>query len=354
MVKKRFLISNFKFLFFLSFYLFLSKPAQAAHFYLEPQSGEYNKDEEFEVQIKLDTANEETSGVDVIFNFNKEVLEIKSVSFNSLYSLNDAQIDNNNGYLKIYSTMNGPASSYKGTDRLATIKIKGLSQEEGKLSFVCQSGETGNDTNIWKKGGGDIIDCGALKEGNYKIKAGCQVPKVPENVKAVSGPGPGQVILSWDKVSGAKYYSLNYGPSSLNYLWGANNVGDVDSYVVSGLEPGKPYYFIVMANNDCGSSGALQEVAAYAGKAEKKKYWQEPEVVYLPEEILPSREASPSVEASSLAELTPLASPSLKPAGKKLTEKKAFPCWLKWVGLSGAVLVILAFIGKKLVEKEME
>jgi len=283
-------------------------------------------------------------------------LEVKSVSFNSLYSLNDAQIDNNNGKLKLYSTMNSAVNSFKGNERLATIKIKGFKTGEGKLSFVCQQDKTADDSNIWKKGGGDIVDCGALKEGVYKIKSNCNVPQVPVNPQAQTSPEEGQVILKWDKVDNAGYYYISYGPSSLNYQWGAPNVGNVDNYVVKGLNPGKPYYFIILAHNKCGSSGALQEVAAYAGKAENKKkgYWQEPEVVYLPEDKLPLvEESSPSAELKQTIKTTASPSPSIKPSafkgffkGLKLTKN-----WL-WFGLIALFLFILTIVGKKISLKE--
>lgn len=333
--------------------IFLAFPfkAQAAHFYLEPQSAEQNKDQEFEVFLKLDTTNEKTSGVDIVLNFDKEVLEVKSVSFSSLYALNDAQINSSAGQLKLYSTMNSPTSSFKGNDRLATIKLKGIAQGNGKLSFSCQSGATGDDTNIWKKGGGDIVDCGALKEGNYEIKTSCPVPEVPSNIKAVTGPDPGQVSLSWNKVSGAKFYNIIYGPSSLNYLWGAANVGDVDTYIVSGLEQARPYYFTVAAVNDCGNSGVLHEVAADAGKEEEEeKYWQEPEIVQ------PSEEPTSETE---IPEASSSASPVAKVEEKEPTKEKLLPSWLKsgWIrglGIAVLVLVVLSLIGKRIAKKEME
>jgi len=352
------------FLISLALFLTLASPVKAAHFNLEPQTGEYTQEEEFSVKVNLDTVDQDVSGIDLIFSFNQDLLEVKTVDFNNLFTLNDSQLDNSQGRLKIYSTMNSSTASYRGSDRLVTLKVRTKKEGEAKLTFVCQSGQTGDDTNIWKKGGGDIVDCGALKEGVYKIKAGCQTPEVPPNVKAETGPGSGQVTLSWTKVSGAKHYNITYGPSSLNYQWGAPDVGDVDSYVVSGLEPGKPYYFIVTAVNDCGSSGARQEVAAYAGSGEEKeKYWQEPEVVdWVPD--LPQSSPSPSAKA----EASPLSSPAAATEetggdGEKVGEGEvdkedkpfpwSLPSWLKWLGGGLAGLIVLALIGKKLANREI-
>jgi hypothetical protein len=355
--------------FFISLFLLsvsVSK-AEAASFYFEPSKVEKVKQEEFEVKLRLDTGGEEVSGVDIILEFDKDFLEVKQVDFNNLFPLNDAQIKNDEGSLKIYSTVNSVGTAFNDNDRLATIKLKGLKAGQGEVGFKCSLGETGDDTNIWKKGGGDIVDCSSLLGFKFIIKEGCETPKPPENVKAVSGPGAGQITLSWDKSLGARYYNITYGPSSLNYEWGAPNIGDVDTYAVSGLTPGSPYYFIVSAVNDCGSSGALYEVAAYAGKGgAESDYWQGPEVVdYV------------SDTATFSAEATTSASPSLRPSPTVLPQEEEegegllkgisngissiaqktgdvlTSSWLKWVVLILAVLIILALAGKKLVEKDI-
>jgi len=349
MVTKKFLIT-----FLLSTFCFLfSVPTsvQAARFYLEPQNGDYSKDQEFEVVLKLDTSNEDTSGIDAVFNFPKEILQVSSVSFNSLYNLNDAQVNNNAGNLKLFSTMNSSNNSWKGNDRLATIKLKGINQGEARLSFNCQGGQTGGDSNIWKKSGGDIIDCNSLQEGIYRIKSNCAVPGVPSNIRATAGPSAGEITLKWDKASGAKYYNIAYGQSSLNYQWGAPNVGDVDNYVVKGLTPGKPYYLIITGVNDCGSSGALQEVAAYAGKAEKViQYIKEPDVVEYTEDM-PAPSPSPELSSSPSPESVAVVAPINKPFPFSLPSMSG---WLKWALGIIIIFIVLALLGKRFVGQEME
>lgn len=191
---------------------------------------------------------------------------------------------------------------------------------------------------------------------DYWSNRRCMVPGVPNNVKAVSGPDSGQITLSWDKSSNAKYYSISYGATSLNYTWGAANVGDVNTYVVRELEPGKPYYFLVMAHNDCGSSGALQEVAAYAGKGQTT-YWVAPEVVYLPLDKLPS--ASESAKATTSASLEPISNPLVtsSPSAKakfaiNLPKLPQIGNGLKIFGIGLLILAVLAFVGKRIIEKE--
>jgi hypothetical protein len=187
----------------------------------------------------------------------------------------------------------------------------------------------------------------------------CDLPAVPTSIQAVSGPDASQVKLTWNAADRASYYSITYGPSSLNYQWGAANIGNVTSYVVSQLNAGAPYYFIVRAHNDCGSSGALQEVAAYAGeKAKQQTYWKAPEVVYLPPDKLPSA-ASESAAPSVAPSATPSASqPS--PAPKSFLSSlpqiqlPKIGNTVKWVAIILAGLIILALIGKRIIEREEE
>ncbi|MFC1711781.1 fibronectin type III domain-containing protein [Patescibacteria group bacterium] len=213
----------------------------------------------------------------------------------------------------------------------------------------------------------------------------CQVPPVPPNPRAATGSLAGQVNLYWDRVSGADYYNIAYGPSSLNYQWGSPNVGNTDTYTVASLTPGMPYYFIIAAVNSCGSSGALQEVAAYAGgqAAVEKGYVPPPPASYLPVKpslapsptVLPTVEptiaplvlASPIEEATSSSEATPAAtlkpvlttSPSPKvvvePQSSKTMEKiLEYLNLSKWPLLLIILFIVLALVGKKLAKENKD
>ncbi|MFZ5365998.1 MAG: fibronectin type III domain-containing protein [Patescibacteria group bacterium] len=78
---------------------------------------------------------------------------------------------------------------------------------------------------------------------------GAQTPQAP-NLKSVTSVGAGEVELIWDPVEPATHYSISYGPSSGNYLYGVDNVGKVTSFKVGGLGSGR-YCFTVRAVNDC-------------------------------------------------------------------------------------------------------
>jgi hypothetical protein len=89
-------------------------------------------------------------------------------------------------------------------------------------------------------------------------------PSAPTGLKAESGLKSGEVTLTWTKVYQANHYSLVFGPSSKNYLYGAANIGNVNTYVIKSLTPGKLYYFAITGVGTCSSSGFSQEVSARA------------------------------------------------------------------------------------------
>lgn len=100
-------------------------------------------------------------------------------------------------------------------------------------------------------------------------------PSAPTNVKAVSGPKAGEVILFWDGAAHANRYAVAYGTKSNSYQYGAHNIGGepARSYTIKSLQPGVRYYFRLAAARDCSSSPFSSEVSAVAkgAKVEVKK-----------------------------------------------------------------------------------
>jgi fibronectin type 3 domain-containing protein len=62
------------------------------------------------------------------------------------------------------------------------------------------------------------------------------------------------VTLRWDKSTdrGVKGYRLHYGTTSSRTNWKSVDVGNVTTYTLSGLIPGKTYYCVVTAYNAAG------------------------------------------------------------------------------------------------------
>jgi hypothetical protein len=73
--------------------------------------------------------------------------------------------------------------------------------------------------------------------------------------------------LRWNKVEEVPvtHYAVTYGEKWLDFDYGASNIGDTDTFVVTGLKPGTGYYFVVTAVNKCASSGYSDGAANYAG-----------------------------------------------------------------------------------------
>lgn len=62
--------------------------------------------------------------------------------------------------------------------------------------------------------------------------------------------GNGKVSLFWDFVDPATHYSIGYGPLSGNYLYGVDNTGKINSFIIGELGTGN-YCFSVKGVNNC-------------------------------------------------------------------------------------------------------
>lgn len=77
---------------------------------------------------------------------------------------------------------------------------------------------------------------------------------------SVTPSGAGQVDLAWTVVSPVTHYSISYGLTSGNYIYGVSNTGNVTSFIVGGLDPAAIYCFAVRGVNDCAPSGLSNEI----------------------------------------------------------------------------------------------
>ncbi len=76
-------------------------------------------------------------------------------------------------------------------------------------------------------------------------------PGLPTNFTATAGPGAGEVSLTWTAPAPPyTYFLIAYSDSSDSPKWGNPNVGNVTSYIVSGLGGGT-YWFWLRAGNGC-------------------------------------------------------------------------------------------------------
>lgn len=77
--------------------------------------------------------------------------------------------------------------------------------------------------------------------------------------------GAGEVRLNWLKAERANKYTVGFGLSAGNYVYGATNIADTNNYTVSHLNPGTRYYFVVKGVNDCMPGDWSREWSAVAG-----------------------------------------------------------------------------------------
>ncbi len=91
----------------------------------------------------------------------------------------------------------------------------------------------------------------------YHCDASVSPAPVLLSVNRLSGT---EVILNWTTVSPVTHYSISYGLSSGNYIYGVSNTGNVTSFTVISLQPGVDYCFAVRAVNDCAPSELSNEI----------------------------------------------------------------------------------------------
>ncbi len=95
-------------------------------------------------------------------------------------------------------------------------------------------------------------------------------PGAPTNLR-VTALGGGKVRLDWDNAPGPHSgYTVAYGPSIGNYIYGDQNVGNVTSYIVKSLNPGGKYCFYVQAQNGCRGGSPSNVVCSNQGTGSLK------------------------------------------------------------------------------------
>lgn len=290
--------------------------------------------------VVIDTNKEKINGSDIVLKYDDKTVDIKKISYGDVFD--DYKIKKEDGGLRISSWFRDLTKTFEGKGNVVTVFYTPKKFAKVDFVFVCEKGNKG-DTNI-SSFGRDVVDCEknqdyfedlssfntaeflVLNESYYQestsnlsaggsivapsdlavgfTTAGCDYksPSRPTNLKAVTGVNEGEVVLTWDKVENATHYTVSYGERWLDFDYGSSNIGDTDRYIVSGLEKGVAYYFVVTAVNQCASSGYSDGAAAYAGGSVVKT---EDVVVneggydWEYEEVVPDKGYSPSGEMES-------------------------------------------------------
>ncbi|OGK75124.1 hypothetical protein A2459_01880 [Candidatus Roizmanbacteria bacterium RIFOXYC2_FULL_41_10] len=148
--------------------LVYSQAVSAATLEFSPATGSYSTNENFNVEIKVDTSSQDTQSTDAVIEFDTTLLSVENVTYGSFYPtvLHSEQ----NGKLYISGVVNDAASVKNGAGTLATVSFKGLTAGTATLSFVCTTGRT-DDSNVSKNDldATDLLVCSSLVEGSYTL-----------------------------------------------------------------------------------------------------------------------------------------------------------------------------------------
>lgn len=153
------------------------------HFFLSPASGSYSQN--FNIEIRVDTGNQEVEGIDVYLGFPQNLLRIESVSGGTAFEEISSIIKNEEGKLRIAAYFKQLSGFYSGNNGLvATINFQPLASGQANVNFICESNSTIDSNIVEKTTLNDIIVCSANINGSYEIK-------FQEENQPTSTPTPG-------------------------------------------------------------------------------------------------------------------------------------------------------------------
>lgn len=98
-------------------------------------------------------------------------------------------------------------------------------------------------------------------------KPGQPVLYEPNHPLLPRATGAGEVRLNWLKAARANKYTVGFGTSPGNYIYGANDIADTDNFTVRFLTPGTRYYFAVKGVNECKPGDWSREWSAVVGRS---------------------------------------------------------------------------------------
>lgn len=256
--------------------------AEAATFVWEQSDVKATVGSETRLQLLLDTENTPTSGLDIIFSYDPDAVEVNGVKFNGsfLYTQNLFSIDSDNRQIRITSSNIDTNSSFNGKANYLYLLITPKKAGSTNFSFSCTQNET-NDTNIVSKDTGeDLTTCSRLVSAKLTssttsvtttptptptTSGACSLPAAVTGITATPGLDGKTVTISWKAASDASWYSLEYGKKANTYTFGATNIGSGVSFKVEALTPNTTYYFAISGVNSCGTGTAGKIDATTSG-----------------------------------------------------------------------------------------
>lgn len=167
--------------------------AQAATLSLTPSTGTFNRDCNFTLDIRLDTAGAQTDGTDAILTYDSSRLTASSITSGSIYpDYPGNSIDDTSGKITV-SGLASVSSAFSGQGSLATVNFKvkdnaptGTTQV--KFDFDSSDKAKTTDSNVVQRGtASDILS--SVVNGNYTVGTGtCGILPATGGRGAVSTP----------------------------------------------------------------------------------------------------------------------------------------------------------------------
>ena len=123
---------------------------------LEPDNADVQVNEEITADIMIDTDNKEISGVDIVIQYDVQVLELVGEidSTDSVFSIWPMKLASQGSIT--FSALVMPGQSFSGLGKIASLKFKALKPGETDVYFVFEPGST-QDTNAAFEGQ-DLLD----------------------------------------------------------------------------------------------------------------------------------------------------------------------------------------------------
>jgi hypothetical protein len=134
---------------------------------------------------------------------------------------------------------------------LSLVLLVSASRAYASYGSTSDSGSSSTNTTGTPQCNADVPGTPVLYEPNHPL-----LPKAT---------GAGEVRLNWLKAQKANKYTIGYGLSPRNYIYGAADISDADNYTVGHLNPGTRYYFAVKGVNVCMPGEWSREWSAVVG-----------------------------------------------------------------------------------------
>lgn len=148
-------------LFFVLSATFAGSVSAAPKIYFDPANKSTPKDEEFTIDLKIDTDSKKASGSDATILYADSDLSVKTVTNGGFFT--DFSMAQSSGKLEIHAYFSSTFSSTAGSGTVARITFKTLRDSgNGNVTMQCSGG--GNDTGIWDENVNNILDCGSLNQ----------------------------------------------------------------------------------------------------------------------------------------------------------------------------------------------